>query len=226
MYHIAVLDRILTRTDKTCIFSPAINQNNYTKQIDYMEDLECGICIDSYESQEYCEVSCSHRFHSKCIFQWIKTKNDNQSTITCPNCRDELKKIEKLLEYNEEEKVIFDKICEYFANFKCVCEKNYQSLLDIEISSLDSDDELFDNIECNCGFDYIERLFEDGYCYINIQGFPNLKITWNLIEWFVKTYLKSTDGLIYLNYLSKEKNIPINYLVLVVYQLIQNIQLL
>lgn len=180
---------------------------NYTKPIDYAEDLECGICIGSYDSIQYCEVSCSHKFHSHCVGQWIKTKIDNQSTITCPNCRDELKKIEKLPEYNEEEKVVFDKICRYFANFKCECEKNYQPLFDIETSSLDSDDEPSTNIECKCecGFDCIKALFEDGIYYVNIQGFSKLKITWDLIEWFVKTYLKSTDGLMYLNYLSKEK---------------------
>lgn len=91
-------------------------------------------------------------------------------------------------------------------NFKCVCEKNYQLLLetnDILTRNLNSFDELFANIECKCGFDCIKGLFENGYYYINIQGFSNLKITWNLIEWFVKTHLKSTNELAYLNYLSK-----------------------
>lgn len=185
-----------------------INQNNYIKQIDYMEDLDCAICIGSYDTIQYCEVSCSHKFHSHCVDQWIKTKIDNQSTITCPNCREELKKIEKLLEYDEKEKVIFNKICEYFANFKCACEKNYQPLLEADnilTRSLDSFDELFANIECKCGFDCIKELLTNGYCYINVQGFSNFKITWNLIEWFVKTHSKLKDKLMYLNYLSNER---------------------
>lgn len=172
---------------------------DYIKPIDYAEDLECAICLDSNDTTQYCEVSCSHKFHSQCVGQWIKTKIDNQSIITCPNCREKLKKMEKLPEYDEKEKVIFDKICEYFANFKCVCEKKYQPLLNIETSSLDSDDEPSTNIECKCGFDCIKGLFEDGYYHINIQGFSNLKITWNLIEWFVITYLKSIDELMYLH---------------------------
>jgi hypothetical protein len=40
---------------------------------------------------------------------------------------------------------------------------------------------------------YQPLLETDGYCYINVQEFSNLKITWNLIKWFVKTYLKSID---------------------------------
>jgi len=75
---------------------------NYIKPINYVENLECCICIGSYESHEYCEISCSHKFHFYCMSQWIKTKINNQSTITCPYCREELKKIEKIPEHNEE----------------------------------------------------------------------------------------------------------------------------
>jgi len=44
-------------------------------------DLECMICLDSNKINT--ELPCGHRFHSKCITEWLNDKN------TCPVCRRE-----------------------------------------------------------------------------------------------------------------------------------------
>jgi len=45
------------------------------------QDLECMICLDS--SKINAELPCGHKFHNKCINEWLGTKN------TCPVCRQE-----------------------------------------------------------------------------------------------------------------------------------------
>ncbi len=52
------------------------------------EDHDCSICFEDCKKKG-CELECGHRFHTKCIFQWL-SKND-----TCPLCRGEVKELKR-----------------------------------------------------------------------------------------------------------------------------------
>jgi len=40
-----------------------------------------GICAVCLASMEITTIPCNHRFHSECLFDWLKTAD------FCPNCR-------------------------------------------------------------------------------------------------------------------------------------------
>ena len=42
---------------------------------------ECGICLDRIDEGTYKILSCSHKFHTKCIIDWFRRAS------TCPCCR-------------------------------------------------------------------------------------------------------------------------------------------
>ncbi|GFQ85903.1 e3 ubiquitin-protein ligase ATL6 [Trichonephila clavata] len=44
-------------------------------------DIECAICLNSFQYKRMLLLSCNHRFHKKCITQWFKTD------VRCPLCR-------------------------------------------------------------------------------------------------------------------------------------------
>ena len=54
---------------------------------------ECIICLDTVET-EWRDLECHHRYHKKCIEDWITIR------ATCPLC---LKTIKKIEERNTEE---------------------------------------------------------------------------------------------------------------------------
>eukprot|EP00298_Acanthocystis_sp_HF-20_P007483 c17069_g1_i1.p1 GENE.c17069_g1_i1~~c17069_g1_i1.p1 ORF type:complete len:195 (+),score=71.66 c17069_g1_i1:242-826(+) len=42
----------------------------------------CSVCLDTLTEGDFCaELKCTHRFHSKCLGEWFKSKH------CCPNCR-------------------------------------------------------------------------------------------------------------------------------------------
>lgn len=46
------------------------------------ENAMCGICMDDLAAGDLVyDISCSHKFHMKCLGDWLKQKNE------CPNCR-------------------------------------------------------------------------------------------------------------------------------------------
>ena len=47
-------------------------------------DLECSICMNSDDINEYSKTSCNHIFHTKCIEKWVEIKSD------CPCCRNKI----------------------------------------------------------------------------------------------------------------------------------------
>ena len=42
---------------------------------------ECSICLDDMYNTETVTLDCNHRYHKKCINDWLKEKHD------CPQCR-------------------------------------------------------------------------------------------------------------------------------------------
>jgi len=49
---------------------------------------ECSIC---YENNCECQTNCGHNYCKKCIEKWLLQNN------TCPNCRQEIKKCNKIM---------------------------------------------------------------------------------------------------------------------------------
>lgn len=56
-----------------------INSDGYHMQEEKEEKEECIICLDEVE-KEWRELECHHRYHKKCIEDWIKVK------AKCPLC--------------------------------------------------------------------------------------------------------------------------------------------
>merc|ERR1712228_639627 len=60
---------------------------NLNKGNDSDANLMCMICLDAFVAhQKIGKLMCSHIFHKKCIYQWLK------KTATCPLCREDVKK--------------------------------------------------------------------------------------------------------------------------------------
>ena len=51
------------------------------------DNIKCSICLNVLENDIISKWKCNHKFHSKCIKKWMKTKK------TCPICRNILKNI-------------------------------------------------------------------------------------------------------------------------------------
>ena len=52
-----------------------------SKKNDSNEELQCTICIEDISKGEYLkELPCTHKFHTKCIDEWLERKQ------ICPNC--------------------------------------------------------------------------------------------------------------------------------------------
>jgi hypothetical protein len=47
-------------------------------------NLECSICMNSDDINEYSKTTCNHIFHTKCIEKWLDIKSD------CPYCRNKI----------------------------------------------------------------------------------------------------------------------------------------
>lgn len=53
--------------------------------VQFCEELCCSICLDQMNTNQTCKIfSCDHRFHGKCLSDWLKSHN------TCPLCRCDL----------------------------------------------------------------------------------------------------------------------------------------
>ena len=61
-----------------------IPKNKEIKKVKIVEDKECSVCLCEFDDTENISTAeCGHRFHEKCIDEWIKQKGKN----SCPNCR-------------------------------------------------------------------------------------------------------------------------------------------
>jgi hypothetical protein len=53
-----------------------------TFKIDTVADITCSICLEQQKKhEEWCELICKHKYHKKCIDDWIFQNNN------CPICR-------------------------------------------------------------------------------------------------------------------------------------------
>lgn len=58
---------------------PEVSENE--KVLLVTEGVDCPICLDTQETQTFVFLTCSHRFHSRCIDKWMAIKQ------RCPLCK-------------------------------------------------------------------------------------------------------------------------------------------
>lgn len=75
----------------------------------------CEICWEEFNNDVQC-TPCFHKFHNRCIKQWIIQHNENER-IPCPICKTDIKQIvyELIDEYNEDHSSIEKKEINYVA---------------------------------------------------------------------------------------------------------------
>lgn len=86
---------------------------SYIKQFLKYEELECSICLNSEDLNDFTVTSCNHKFHFDCFKKLKKTK--------CPMCRRELNwedKYKILSKYLETEKSCYIRCSECFEIIK------------------------------------------------------------------------------------------------------------
>jgi hypothetical protein len=66
-----------------------LNQDNCEKELYNDEVPDCIICLEPVKKKSTSSVTldCGHRFHRKCINNWIKTQYDSRLVIACPTCK-------------------------------------------------------------------------------------------------------------------------------------------
>lgn len=54
----------------------------------YRDDDICSICLEGNTYENFLDkLECGHRFHPKCIEEWLDSGNDYFISPPCPNCR-------------------------------------------------------------------------------------------------------------------------------------------
>lgn len=85
---------------------------------------ECVICLGSmYDENKLSIVSCSHKFHTKCIKDWIKIKKN------CPICRVELKQFECENKHESKTCAVYKNIILKLSNFRSEQKKFFNDIL-------------------------------------------------------------------------------------------------
>ena len=71
----------------------------------------CSICIEEYDiGDKIVKFPCGHEFHKLCVHPWLRQQIDENTTVFCPLCKDELT-VEYRLEINENDKgVIIEEV--------------------------------------------------------------------------------------------------------------------
>lgn len=90
-------------------FEPLIRENrvNFVLEIITIssdDDLQCCVCMELRENPQICQLNCSHKFCSECIFRHISRNRNNSS---CPLCR---KFITNIIIQTEEDLEFFQNI--------------------------------------------------------------------------------------------------------------------
>lgn len=84
-------EKIKNISNIKCIYCK-IKCINYKNKIlpnnidDSDNDNDCVICLNNNDNKSI-TLLCNHRFHGKCINQWIQTSIDSNNIIHCPLCR-------------------------------------------------------------------------------------------------------------------------------------------
>jgi hypothetical protein len=78
-----VIDRTGTRTERK-IFE--ISRELEINESDKLDIIECGICYDSYNKDNFIQLQCNHEFCNNCIIKQLKCNKPS-----CAFCREEMK---------------------------------------------------------------------------------------------------------------------------------------
>lgn len=57
--------------------------------------MDCSICLEKIRKGR-AELSCKHKYHLRCIVQWMTSQSVEYETNTCPLCRTETLDYEKI----------------------------------------------------------------------------------------------------------------------------------
>jgi hypothetical protein len=81
----------------TPIFIKKLNKSNFIKVANKKEDLNCSICLEEINIENYQHnktdlvfLNCDHVFHKQCLNTWVKTKVQNFNNPDCPLCRNKI----------------------------------------------------------------------------------------------------------------------------------------
>ncbi|KAM3137075.1 hypothetical protein pb186bvf_010803 [Paramecium bursaria] len=81
------IKQITHQLDNSQFVEELMPNHQYIKALENLPGLaeinECAICLSEFKKQDFIRITaCIHIFHTRCLDQWIKRKND-----TCPTCR-------------------------------------------------------------------------------------------------------------------------------------------
>ena len=62
----------------------SICSDNSVDSVDSNEIEKCSICLSNINNYIYTELYCTHKFHLKCLNEWVKNSNE------CPLCKREI----------------------------------------------------------------------------------------------------------------------------------------
>lgn len=86
----------LTQSEATCLECGVFHSKSKSSPNSRSDDMKCPICLEDYVDGDQLMVlpNCKHKYHSKCIIQWLRLRGD------CPICRrrikDEIKSAKRL----------------------------------------------------------------------------------------------------------------------------------
>lgn len=53
--------------------------------------IDCCICQDNVKQNEFVrELNCGHKYHKKCVDNWMIKMSQERDNISCPICRQEI----------------------------------------------------------------------------------------------------------------------------------------
>jgi DNA-directed RNA polymerase subunit RPC12/RpoP len=56
------------------------------------EKIDCSVCCSQVEENEYVrELPCGHKFHKKCVDEWLFLSLRDKDEINCPMCRHKIR---------------------------------------------------------------------------------------------------------------------------------------
>ncbi len=91
------IDNNQNKLDKEFITNSLKLYSNIIDSKGLSQDEECIICNDNLCESEVRIFSCLHKFHKKCIDDWLLTKK----TLDCPICNQRIDEFEKLESYQK-----------------------------------------------------------------------------------------------------------------------------
>jgi hypothetical protein len=146
--------------------SKTIKASNYITPTDCADKLECAICLDTNDIDDTNNENDTNIFSQVSCnhkFHTLCITKWIEKTKTKPSCPCCRANLTEFVEYDEKEKLIVEHIND-------------------KINQL--------NLEKK---EFVSNLLSDGYSWVKVKGFKNLKISFELINWFLQTYLSKSD---------------------------------